>query len=81
MRVKFSENYDYVPSEEPRVLIAYLAGGGANKDGVYTVKRECGEAAVKAGKAVEVAADPLDHDLDGRKGGSLPKAKKADAEA
>lgn len=80
MRVKFSENYDYVPSEEPRVLLAYRADGGANKDGVYTVKRECGEAAVKAGKAVEVA-DPLDHDHDGRKGGSLPKAKKADGEA
>lgn len=81
MRVRFTEPYDYVPAEEPRVLIAYQADGGANKDGVYTVKRECGEAAVKAGKALEVAADPLDHDHDSRKGGSLPKAKKVDAEA
>ena len=80
MRVKFSKDYDYTPTEEPRVLIAYRADGGANLDGTYTVKRECGEAAAKAGMAAEVT-DPLDHDRDGRKGGSLPKAKTADAEA
>lgn len=81
MRVRFTEPYDYTPSEEPRVLIAFSPKGGPEKDGVYTVRRECGEAAVKASKAVEVAQHPLDHDGDGRKGGSLPKAKKPDAEA
>ena len=79
MRVRFTEPYDYTPGEEPRVLIAFSPNGGAEKDGAYTVRRECGEAAVKAGKAVEIAPDPLDHD--GRKGGSLPKAKKTSAEA
>ena len=81
MRVRFTESFDYIPSEEPRVLIAYRAAGGANKDGIYTVKRECGEAAVQAGAGEEVASDPLYHDQDGRKGGSLPKAKHTDAEA
>lgn len=81
MRVRFTEPYDYTPSEEPRVLIAFSPNGGAEKDGVYSVRRECGEAAVKAGKAVEIAPDPLDHDGDGRKGGSLSKAKKTSAEA
>lgn len=81
MRVRFTEPYDYTPSEEQRVLIAFSPTGGPDKDGVYTVRRECGEAAVKAGKAVEVGQDPLDHDGDGRKGGSLSKVKKTDAEA
>lgn len=80
MRVRFNEPYDYTPSEEPRVLIAFSPVGGPNRDGVYTVRRECGEAAVKAVKAVEVASDPLDHDGDGRKGGTK-SAKTADAEA
>lgn len=79
MRVRFTEPYNYTPSEEPRVLIAFSQTGGPEKDGVYTVRRECGEAAVKAGKAVEVVTDPLDHDGDGRKGGSLPKVKKTSA--
>lgn len=81
MRVRFTEAFDYTPSEEPRVLIAFSPNGGSEKDGAYTVRRECGEAAVKAGKAVEIALDPLDHDGDGRKGGSLPKVKKTSAEA
>ncbi|WP_298698191.1 hypothetical protein [uncultured Brevundimonas sp.] len=81
MRVRFTEDYDYTPTEEPRVQIAFRAHGGPEGDGVYTVRRECGVAAVAAGKAVEVAPDPLDHDGDGRKGGSRPKAKKTDAEA
>lgn len=80
MRVRFTEPFDYVPTEDPRILVAFSPKGGAGKDGVYTVRRECGEAAIAAGKAEEIGADPLDHDLDGRKGGSLPKAKKADAE-
>jgi hypothetical protein len=81
MRVRFTHPYDYTPSEDARVLIAFSPTGGPEKDGVYTVRRECGEAAVKAGKAEEVSQDPLDHDRDGRKGGSLPKVKKTDAEA
>jgi len=81
MRVRFTEAFDYTPSEEPRVLIAFSPNGGSEKDGAYTVRRECGEAAVKAGKAVEIAPGPLDHDGDGRKGGSLPKVKKTSAEA
>lgn len=81
MRVRFTHPYDYTPSEDARVLIAFSPAGGPEKDGVYTVRRECGEAAVKAGKAEEVGQDPLDHDRDGRKGDSLPKVKKTDAEA
>lgn len=81
MRVRFTEPFDYVPTEDPRILVAFSPTGGAEKDGAYTVRRECGEAAIAAGKAVEVAPDPLDHDQNGRKGGSLPKAKKPDAEA
>lgn len=49
MRVRFLEEYDYTPSEEPRVLMAYSPTGGANKDGEYTVRQECGEAAVAQG--------------------------------
>lgn len=56
MRVRFTHPYDYTPSEEARVLIAFSPTGGPEKDGVYTVRRECGEAAVKAGKAEEVRA-------------------------
>ncbi|WP_313045531.1 hypothetical protein [Brevundimonas sp.] len=56
MRVRFTEPYDYTPSEEPRVQMAYSPTGGANKDGEYTVRQECGEAAVAQGKAVELAA-------------------------
>lgn len=78
MRVKFSEVFDYVPSGDRRVVIRHRPDGGVEKDGVYTVKRECGEAAVAAGKASEVepfnGADPaaFDHDKDGKPGGSLP---------
>lgn len=50
MRVRFTEPYDYTPSANRRVTYAYAAGAEE------TVKRECGEAAVKAGKAVEIEA-------------------------
>lgn len=56
MRIKFTEPFDYTPSEEPRVTLAYSPKGGANKDGEYTVRQECGEAAVTQGKGVEVPA-------------------------
>jgi hypothetical protein len=49
MRVEFTRDYDYTPSAARRSTVAYKAGD------VATVKRECGEAAVKAGAAHEVA--------------------------
>lgn len=74
MRIKFIGDYDYTPSGERRVTIAYKAGM------TLTVKREAGEAAIAAGAGVEVkpfnGADlaKFDHDGDGEPGGSLPKA-------
>lgn len=75
MRVRFTKDYDYTPSQERRVTIAY-------KEGMeLTVKREAGEAAIAAGRAEEVepfnGADPakFDHDQDGAPGGSKPKLK------
>lgn len=56
MRVQFVEQYDYRPSGDPRITVRYLSGGGPAKDGVYTVKRECGRNAVTAGKAKVVRA-------------------------
>jgi len=75
MRVRFLDEYDYTPSEEPRVLIAFSPTGGPEKDGVYTVRRECGTAAVKAGKAEEVT-EPLPAGEPGSR-----RVKKTDAEA
>ncbi|KAK0350347.1 hypothetical protein LTR94_029390, partial [Friedmanniomyces endolithicus] len=43
MRIKFTRDYDYTPSGERRVTIAFKAGM------TETVKRECGEAAIAAG--------------------------------
>lgn len=60
MRVKFSEPFDYTPSEEHRVQIAYSPTGGAAGDGEYTVRRECGDAAVTAGAAEEIEAPGAD---------------------
>lgn len=54
MRVRFTHDYDYTPSGERRVTIAYKAGQE------LTVKREAGEAAVAAGKAVEIAPEQAD---------------------
>lgn len=56
MRVRFTEPYDYTPSADRRVTYAYAAGAEE------TVKRECGDAAVKAGKAVEIDAPPRQDD-------------------
>ncbi|HAD84253.1 MAG TPA: hypothetical protein DCG71_05355 [Brevundimonas sp.] len=83
MRVRFTEPYDYTPSAEARVLIAFSPTGGANKDGVYTVRRECGEAAILAGKA-EGAANIAPSDEPGspqRRGLFGRRMKKTDAEA
>ncbi|KQQ70919.1 hypothetical protein ASF70_18920 [Rhizobium sp. Leaf321] len=46
MRVKFTDNFDYKPTSQS--TIGYLAGMEE------TVKRECGEAAIAAGKAEEL---------------------------
>lgn len=72
MRVRFKKDRNWTPPEERRITVAYKKGME------LTVKREWGERMVKDGDAVEIdppARDPLDHDADGRKGGSLPKAK------
>lgn len=46
MRVRFTSNFNYAPT--PQVTTAYKAGME------MTVKRECAEQAIAAGKAVEV---------------------------
>jgi hypothetical protein len=48
-RVKFTENFDY--RSTPQVTIAYEAGWEG------TVKRECADQAVAAGKAERVGKD------------------------
>lgn len=45
MKVRFTSAYDYTPSRKHQVTIAYPAGWRG------TVKRECGDAAIAAGKA------------------------------
>lgn len=51
MRVRFKRDFDWHPPERNRqVTLAYKAGQEV------TVRRECGEAAVKAGAAEEVEA-------------------------
>lgn len=52
MKVRFVRAFDYTPSLERRVIIAYRAGWSG------TVKRECGEAAVAAGAAVDLTPPP-----------------------
>lgn len=78
MHVRFEKDFDYTPSGNRMVQIAYKAGWQG------TVKAECGTEAIADGKAVEAEApsrDPLDHDSDGKKGGSLPGHRKAKADA
>lgn len=72
MRVRFLKDYDYTPLDDFRITVAYKASNEP-----LTVKREAGEAAIKAGRAEEVVdpVSPLDHDADGRKGGSKAPAK------
>lgn len=83
MRVRFTHPYDYTPSEEARVQIAFSPLGGPEKDGVYTVRRECGLAAVKAGKAEEMASASVTGEPGSPRSRSLfgRKAKKTDAQA
>lgn len=76
MRVKFTAPFDYVTlrtrSGTPRATIAYGAS-----DEPQTVKREHGEAAVLAGKAVEVdePAVRADDEKPGRAKGGLVTGK------
>ncbi|OKP79645.1 hypothetical protein BTE77_05945 [Ensifer adhaerens] len=49
MRVRFTADFDYRPT--PQVTVGYLAGME------LTVKRECAERAIAAGKAVKVSAN------------------------
>ena len=50
MRVRFTRDYDYTPSGERRVTIAYKCGMD------LTVKREAGEAAIAASCAEQLEA-------------------------
>ncbi|MGQ2989515.1 MAG: hypothetical protein ACT6RD_03360 [Brevundimonas sp.] len=58
MWVKFTQAHDYTPSRNNRVTLHYRPTGGEAGDGVYRVKAECGRAAIKAERAVAVAAPP-----------------------
>lgn len=78
MRIRILVSRDYTPPENRRVTVSYRAGYE------LTVKREWGEALVADGSAEEMDAPSrpapgdkpqLDHDHDGKPGGSLPKAK------
>lgn len=72
MRVKLKRDRDFTPADERRVTVAYKAGMEV------TVKRAWGDVMVADGDAEEIdppARDPLDHDGDGRKGGSLSKGQ------
>lgn len=79
MRVKFTAPFDYVTlrtkSGTPRATVAYGVS-----DEPQTVKREHGEAAVKAGKAVEVD-EPAVRGNDGPEAFKLPKGSKIIAKA
>jgi hypothetical protein len=60
-RVKFTEDFDYSPTS--RTIIAYLAGME------LTVKRDCADQAIAAGKAEEI------------KGSSAPESEAEDGDA
>ncbi|MDO1560417.1 hypothetical protein Q0812_13360 [Brevundimonas sp. 2R-24] len=49
MRVRFLEAFDWTPPDRRMVTLAFAAGQEA------TVTRRCGEEAVRAGKAEEIA--------------------------
>lgn len=71
MRIKMLKTRSFTPPEERRITVKYI------RNEEYTVKRDWGRAMIKDGDAEEVKAparDPLDHDGDGVKGGSAPKA-------
>lgn len=52
MKVRFSANFDWKPEGDPRAYhLAFRADRGVDGRGLYTVTRECGLAAIAAGKA------------------------------
>jgi hypothetical protein len=73
--VIFTEAFDFTPKEDRRVTMSYRAGPDP-----VSVRKDCADQAIAAGKAKKAPApsrkkpgqDPLDHDNDGRKGGSAP---------
>lgn len=69
--VHFSDDFTFTPDEDRRTSVKYRAGWSG------TVRRQCADKAIAAGKAEEV--DPLDHDFDGAKGGSLPGRRRRSA--
>lgn len=62
--VLFTDDYIFTPDEDRRSSVKYRKGWAG------PVRQQCRAKAIAAGKARDV--DPLDHDHDGRKGGSLP---------
>lgn len=54
MHVRFTADHHYTPSRERRITTAYPAGWSG------LVKRECGEAAIALGRAVEIPAPARD---------------------
>jgi hypothetical protein len=60
MRVRFTGDFDWTPPQQRQVTLAFLAGEEK------TVKRDCGEAAIKAGKAEEVTPPGRDEADAGR---------------
>lgn len=72
MRVRFKRDRNWTPPEQRGITVAYKAGME------LTIKRAWGEQMKADGDLEEIdppARDPLDHDGDGRKGGSAPKVK------
>lgn len=49
MHIRFTADHDYTPTGDQRITIAYKAGMEE------TVRRECGDEAVRLGRAVEIA--------------------------
>lgn len=67
MRVRFTEDFDWDPPEKfGKVTLAF-------KVGEQTVRRECGEAAIAAGRAVELGG------RDGAKDGGGSTSRSADS--
>lgn len=61
--VRFLTDYIFTPAEDRRISVKYRAGWSG------AVRRQCADGAIAAGAAEPW--DPLDHDFDGHKGGSL----------
>lgn len=74
--VHFFVDHTFTPPERGRMSSVKYKGGKTYAG----VRRICADAVVAQGKGEIVETPPrhpLDHDGDGRKGGSLPKSKRA----